>query len=139
MKVDIGSTYLITLIINTMNKITKIVSGSGVAIALALTMLIGASQAKAFSPPNILVGENMTLGSTGQDVAMLQGLLSEFGYLNVPAGIPLGYYGAMTKDAVARYQASLFVFPTAGYFGPATKIAMHKDFAPRGWLTLLGW
>jgi len=65
--------------------------------------------------------------------------MSELGYLNVPSNIPLGYYGAMTRDAVARYQAALGVSPTAGYFGPASKIAMHSQFSSHGWLALLGW
>ena len=59
--------------------------------------------------------------------------------MNVPTGVALGYYGAMTKSAVARYQASLSVTPAVGYFGPITKTAMHADFAPHGWLSILGW
>ncbi len=118
---------------------TKFIAIAALVTVFTFAMLLSAKSAKAAEYPNILVDQNMTLGSTGQGVVILQGLLSEFGYLNVPAGVPFGYYGALTKDAVARYQASLNVSPAVGYFGPVTKIAMHSDFSPRGWLTLLGW
>lgn len=61
------------------------------------------------------------------------------GYLNIPVGIPLGYYGSLTKSAVARYQNSMNVSPSIGYFGPKTKIALYSDLASRGWLDELGW
>jgi len=113
--------------------------GAGLTLAFAVALLVSVPQAKANEYPDILAGQNMTIGTTGQGVVVLQGLLSEFGYLNVPAGVPFGYYGALTQSAVARYQASLNVAPAVGYFGPITKNAMHADFAPRGWLGLLGW
>ena len=125
-------------IINFFKPSTSIAIGACLVAVLAFTVLISASQAKAAEYPNILADQDMSLGSTGQGVVVLQGLLSEFGYLNIPFSVSFGYYGPLTKDAVARYQASLNV-PASGYFGPATKIAMHGDFSPRGWLTELGW
>lgn len=89
--------------------------------------------------PNILVGGDMTVGSRGQGVVVLQGLLSELGYLIVPQGVSFGYFGPMTKSAVSKYQLALGVSPTAGYFGPVTKTAMRQQFQSRGWLTWLGW
>ncbi len=88
---------------------------------------------------NILSGRDMTIGSTGQDVVVLQGLLSELGYLEVPRGVPLGYFGQLTQGALARYQSAQGVFPASGYFGPLTKIAMHSHFNSQNWLSLLGW
>jgi hypothetical protein len=132
-----------------MNKMTKILNyfklssivfiGTGFAMVLAFTMIVSVPQVKAAEYPNILVGNNMTVGSTGQDVVVLQGLMSEMGYLNVPTGIAFGYYGSLTKDAVARYQTSNYVTPAVGYFGPVTKISMQNDFSNHGWLPLLGW
>ena len=104
--------------------------------ALALFALAPFAQAES---PNILVGQDLTLGSTGQGVVVLQGLLSEMGYLSVPANIPLGYYGTMTRTALAKYQAAQSVLPAVGYFGPVSKTAMHAHFASRSWLGLLGW
>ncbi len=137
---------IIRITIKTMSKISQkfggavaLVTGTSVVLALAVVMLVAAPQAKAAEYPNILVDSNMTIGSTGQGVVVLQGLLSEMGYLNVPTNIPFGYYGSMTKNAVAKYQASLNVTPAVGYFGPISKVAMHSDFASHGWLRLLGW
>ncbi len=129
-----------------MNKITQflkpstgVIAVAGFAAVFTFAILISAPQARANAYPDILVGQDMTSGSTGQGVVILQGLLSEFGYLSVPNGVSFGYYGSLTKDAVARYQASLNVAPSVGYFGPITKQAMRSDFAPRGWLGALGW
>lgn len=113
--------------------------GAGLTLVIAMAMLVTAPQAKAAEYPNILVGQNLTVGSQNQNVVVLQGLLSEMGYLNVPAGIPFGYYGSLTRDAVARYQVSRGVTPAVGYYGPITKISMHSDFSSHGWLSLLGW
>ncbi len=119
------------------NKIVSLKASVGFITAVIM-MTSFVSVAKAESP-NILVGSDLTVGSTGRGVVVLQGLLSEMGYLNIPVGISPGYYGALTQNAVARYQASISVSPSVGYFGPVTKIAMHGDYAPRGWLRLLGW
>lgn len=89
--------------------------------------------------PNILTGQDLTIGSTGQGVVVLQGLLQELGYMTIPAGIPLGYFGPATRDGLARYQASQSVAPAGGYFGSLSKVAMHQQFLPKGWLTLLKW
>jgi len=121
-----------------MNKIKKTFSfivGTSLALALVSVTAIPFAQADT----NILVGSNLTIGSTGQNVVVLQGLLSELGYLNIPAGISMGYFGSMTKSSLARYQQAQNVTPSVGYFGPVTKVAMHKDFSSHNWLALLGW
>ena len=116
---------------------TGILMGTGLMV-FAMAMLVSVPRANA-EYPNILAGQNMTMGSTGQDVVVLQGLMSELGYLSVPNGVPFGYYGSLTRDAVARYQSSTNVSPAVGYYGPATKISMYNDFSNRGWLKLLQW
>ncbi|MDB5259115.1 MAG: cell wall hydrolase [Candidatus Taylorbacteria bacterium] len=92
----------------------------------------------ASQPQFTLLADNMNLttGSSNNDVVQLQGILSELGYLNVPATVQLGYFGPMTKAALAQYQASINV-PSTGYFGPMTRQGMTNDFAARGWLSLL--
>jgi peptidoglycan hydrolase-like protein with peptidoglycan-binding domain len=117
---------------------TNLLISAGLMLTIAMALLVSVPQANAYTE-NITVGQNMTIGSTGFGVVMLQGLMSEFGYLNVPAGVAFGYFGSLTKDAVARYQAAQGVSPAAGYFGPVTKVAMHQQFAAHGWTTLLGW
>lgn len=120
-----------------MKKIKRFLATS-LVLAMAITMTTSIPLANAESP-NILVGQNLTVGSTGSGVVVLQGLLSELGYLNVPINIPFGYFGPLTRSALAQYQAAQGVSPAVGYYGPVTKVAMHAQFASRGWLSLLGW
>ncbi|MEN9647648.1 MAG: putative peptidoglycan binding domain [Candidatus Parcubacteria bacterium] len=107
-------------------------------ITFIFALLLSAPLAYAESP-NILVGQDMTIGSSNQGVVVLQGLLSETGYLQIPMGVPMGYYGGITKNALSRYQAAQGVTPSVGYFGPVTKTAMHEDLRSHNWLGLLGW
>lgn len=108
-------------------------------LTFALAMVASIPAASAAEWPNILTSNDMTLGSTGQGVVVLQGLLSELGYLQVPMGVSLGYYGQLTKNAVSKYQTARGVSPSIGYFGSLSKVSMHQEFASKGWLTLLGW
>ena len=126
-------------IINRLEVSRKTLAQTGLLLIIAGAMLISAPLAKAAIYPNILVNQDLTLGSSNENVVVLQGLLSELGLLNVPVGIPLGYYGQLTKNAVARYQSSLGVTPAVGYYGPVTKTAMHADFSTHGYLKILGW
>lgn len=124
-----------------MNRITasiKALVGASVVFVIAMGMLISVPVAQAFNP-NILVGQDLSVGETNQNVAMLQGLLAELGYLQIPLNVPLGYYGSLTRDAVARYQARMGVTPAVGYYGQMTKVAMRADFASHGYLNILGW
>lgn len=113
-------------------------AGAGFALILAMTMMVGFQYAEA-ATVNILSGSNLTVGSTGLEVVALQGVLSEMGYLQVPQGVSLGYFGPLTRSAVAKYQSARGVSPAAGYFGPLTKISMHEEFNARGWLVVMGW
>jgi peptidoglycan hydrolase-like protein with peptidoglycan-binding domain len=45
------------------------------------------------------------MGSTGDDVTTLQLFLQELGMLK--QGVPLGYFGSLTSQAVASYQAAV--------------------------------
>jgi peptidoglycan hydrolase-like protein with peptidoglycan-binding domain len=127
---------------------TKIISipklSNSLSIGACLALLLAFSLSFAFSRAqaaelNIVADNNLMVGSTGQGVVVLQGLLSEMGYLQVPVGIPFGYFGLMTQAAVSRYQTSRGVTSESGYFGPFTKIAMRQHFAAANWLALLGW
>jgi N-acetylmuramoyl-L-alanine amidase len=127
-------------IINHISKKAVIAWTAFVLTTVLVTVFIASvPQTSAAEFPNILLGRDLAMGTTGQDVIVLQGLMSELGYLNVPSGVPFGYYGTLTKNAVAQYQAALNVSPTMGYFGPITKTAMRAQFSQHGWLPLLGW
>lgn len=111
---------------------------AGAALILAVMLMTGFQYAEA-STVNILSGSNLTVGSTGEEVVVLQGLMSEMGYIQVPSGVALGYFGPLTRDAVSKYQSARGVAPTAGFFGPLSKIALHEEFLAHGWLTMMGW
>jgi hypothetical protein len=88
-----------------MNKIFKIAAFAVVALAL----VAGASSADA------AFSRYLTVGSTGADVSELQAILVSNGYL--ASGLPSGYFGALTKAAVMKWQAAVGL-PATGFFGP---------------------
>ena len=57
---------------------------------------------------------NLTVGSTGSQVVSLQQALVAEGHLVMPAGVAMGYFGNLTKAAVAKWQAANGVSPAAG-------------------------
>jgi N-acetylmuramoyl-L-alanine amidase len=121
-------------------KYTKGILAAAILAAAAIgTSLIFASATQAQTAPQFTLltdNQNLTVGSAGYDVVQLQGILSELGYLDIPINVQLGYFGQMTKRALAQYQASLGV-PATGYFGPMTRQSMTNSFAAKGWLSLL--
>jgi len=124
-----------TKIINHLKHSIGFIIGASLVFAFGLFVSVPRVNAET----NITAGENLTVGSTGPGVVVLQGLLSEMGYMSIPVTTPFGYFGPATKTALAKYQASQNVSPAVGYFGPASKIAMHQHFSSHNWLTLLGW
>ena len=119
--------------------IFKILKAGMVSVFVASFFILGSEAHAYIMAPNILISRDLTVGSSGQEVAMLQGLLSELGYLNVPMGVPFGYYGGMTKNAVASYQTQMNIQPAAGYYGSLTKDTLRTDLASHNWINLLGW
>lgn len=71
----------------------------------------------------MVASENLSMGSRGESVVALQTLLEGKGVLVMPAGVSKGYFGALTKAAVMKYQTMLGVKST-GYYGPLTRAAM---------------
>ncbi|HRH25788.1 MAG TPA: peptidoglycan-binding domain-containing protein, partial [Parcubacteria group bacterium] len=66
------------------------------------------------------ITSDLTVGSTGSQVVALQNSLVSGGYLVMPAGVAPGYFGALTKTAVAKWQAAVGL-PATGYFGPLSR------------------
>jgi hypothetical protein len=64
---------------------------------------------------------NLSVGSTGADVVALQSFLVSQGFLTMPAGVSMGYFGSITKAAVVAYQSSVGIVPDSGYVGPITR------------------
>ncbi len=68
---------------------------------------------------------DLTIGSTGSDVTALQNILVTKGFLAMPAGVAKGSFGTATQAALARYQASLGIYPANGYFGQTTRAKVN--------------
>ncbi|HRY31199.1 MAG TPA: peptidoglycan-binding protein [Candidatus Paceibacterota bacterium] len=76
---------------------------------------------------------DLTVGSSGEDVRCLQQYLNAVGYTiaNTGAG-SLGqettYFGNLTAQAVAKWQAGNDISPTAGYFGTISRARYAEIF-----------
>ncbi len=64
---------------------------------------------------------NMTVGSKGVAVTALQQVLVNQGYLVMPTGVPMGYFGALTRAAVIKFQLAKGIAPAVGYVGSITR------------------
>lgn len=76
----------------------------------------------------VLIGStrNLVLGSVGADVLDLQRYLNNNGFPVALAGIgsagkETNHFGTKTKLALARYQASVGIYPASGIYGPKTR------------------
>lgn len=72
---------------------------------------------------------DLTLGSTGDDVKVLQQWLNANGYTVAASGAGSAgnestYFGNLTKVALAKYQAAKGITPAVGYFGPITRSSL---------------
>ncbi len=83
---------------------------------------------------NYTLSRDLKLGSTGEDVRVLQKFLNTHGALVAQtgagsAGNETTYFGPATKKALALYQAKKGINPTSGYFGPLTRSMVAKEAA----------
>lgn len=72
--------------------------------------------------------QNLTLEAKGAEVTELHKVLIASGHLKIAA--PTGYFGPLTKAALAAWQADNNVSPAVGYFGPITRSAMAAKCVP---------
>jgi len=71
--------------------------------------------------------QNLTVGSRGADVVQLQTYLESKGFLVMPVGVAKGYFGPLTRAALASFQASVGISPAAGFFGPITRAYVNAQ------------
>lgn len=88
------------------------------------------TDAGAFFP--LTFTKDLSFGITDPDVISLQKYLNAHGYTVAPSGSgspghETNYFGALTEDALRRFQAANNIKPVSGYFGPLTRavIAQH--------------
>ena len=84
-----------------------------VALQAQLVALTGGSSSSSSSAGKCEITRSLTVGSRGDDVKCLQG------ELNVSP--QSGYFGPLTKAAVAKWQSDSGVSPAVGYFGPISR------------------
>jgi hypothetical protein len=88
---------------------------------------------------------DLTVGSRSADVTALQNFLiaqNKGSAAQTLAGVgATGYFGSMTKNAVAEYQTARGITPAAGYFGPKTRAdvnALSVTAFPAGCTSAVG-
>lgn len=68
---------------------------------------------------------DLSFGSRGEGVIALQTFLVAKNLLVIPTGVPMGYFGPLTKAALMSYQVSAGISST-GYYGPLSRAAMSS-------------
>ncbi|MEO8638045.1 MAG: peptidoglycan-binding domain-containing protein, partial [Candidatus Taylorbacteria bacterium] len=111
----------------TMKKV--IAASAGIAMALSFAgssaSLVGAQFAPGAASALSQFNADLTIGSSNSDVSALQSILVTQGYLVMPMGVNKGYFGALTKAAVAKWQAAVGIVPAVGFFGPISRLKMN--------------
>lgn len=121
------------------NHLLTIVTGVLFALLFAVCFVAFSAHAQTYSnyysytaPTTSLTGifyRDLMVGSSGSDVTALQTFLESRGFLVMPYGVAKGYFGNLTKNAVARYQASVSIYPAAGYFDWATRSRVSSEYS----------
>lgn len=78
-----------------------------------------------------IFSRDLTIGSVGDDVRVLQQFLNTHGYPVATLGPgsvskETSYFGALTQQALSRFQKANSIFPSVGYFGPITRNFIGK-------------
>ncbi len=66
---------------------------------------------------------DLSFGSRGEDVVILQNILISQGYL--AEGSASGNFYSLTQTALSAYQKANGIFPATGYFGPLTRSSIR--------------
>ncbi len=78
------------------------------------------------TPIGSVFNRDLTLGSTGYDVFVLQRIMVNQGLATFE---PTGFFGNLTQKACGALQDSLKIAPDVGYFGPRTRSAVQQIFS----------
>lgn len=95
-------------------------------VIFADAMTVEESEVKTNVPISFV--RSLDVGSIGEDVVRLQIILEKKGLLNMPPGVAKGFFGELTRVAVAKYQAGVGL-PAIGTFGPLTRARLISDQA----------
>lgn len=78
------------------------------------------------TPKTYKINGNLSIGSSGDDVATLQDFLENRGFLKMPNGSNKGSFGMITKKALSAFQKSINL-PATGYFGTLTRSKINSN------------
>jgi peptidoglycan hydrolase-like protein with peptidoglycan-binding domain len=86
-----------------------------------------------------VIKNTIKVGSTGDEVKIVQSYLIEKGYLKISA--PTGYFGTITQKAVGIYQVEKGIIPSVqspgfGQIGPKTRTELNKDLTGKSSVTV---
>lgn len=70
---------------------------------------------------------DLTLGTHGSDVSLLQQFLMTGGFLHIQT--PTDHFGPLTRAALGAWQARTGIAPAVGFFGPVSREKMNAVFA----------
>src|SRR4051812_16076599 len=98
----------------------------------SIALVVSASFTLAQAPEAFTFSTDLSVGSTGQDVIELQSFLEAQGFLVLSVGIDKGYFGSLTRDALAKYQESAHIAPAYGYFGQVTRKIVNEGLTANG-------
>lgn len=80
----------------------------------------------------IAFSRDLKLGSSGEDVRLLQEFLNVFGFAVATSGAgspgnETTTFGPATQRALAKFQEARSISPAAGYLGPLTRVLINKE------------
>jgi peptidoglycan hydrolase-like protein with peptidoglycan-binding domain len=77
--------------------------------------------------PDFLPKLDLSVGSTGENVKILQTVLVQLGYINKDS--ITSYFGSITKEAVIKFQKDNSIIPAVGYAGPITRVKLIEKIS----------
>lgn len=112
----------------TVSEITALLVGAGIDAETAATLaaVLGEEESSSTAGSGdycaVAAESSYTIGKTGASVVALQDILIDEGFLTIPAGVSKGYFGNLTKSALAQYQMQVMgVAGATGYYGPISQ------------------
>lgn len=93
------------------------------ALMQQIAILMAQQEGGGSGPTSCILTRDLTVGSAGSDVRVLEKFLNRKGYtVSVDT-----LFNANTRDALARYQAANGINPASGYFGPITRANINSQ------------